>query len=173
MRAKLLTILEYPDPRLQRRAIAVDQIDDSLRQLMDDMLATIYATRSIGLAATQVNVLQRVIVVDVSAEQSAPTVFVNPEILSRNTPAMSEEQCLSVPGFAGKVPRSLRLRVRALDRDGKPFELDAEGLLAVCIQHEIDHLDGRLYIDYLSCLKRARIRRQLLARRSTAGVAAS
>jgi peptide deformylase len=170
MPGKLLPILKYPDPRLQIPAAAVplSQIDDSLQKLCDDMLATIYATKSIGLAATQVNVPKRLMVIDVSAEQNTPLVFINPEILSHGTPGMSEEQCLSVPGFSDKVARSLRLTVRAIDRNGSPFELAAEGLLAVCIQHEIDHLNGKLFIDYLSCLKRARLRRRLAARPAAA-----
>jgi peptide deformylase len=155
----------YPDPRLVQRALPVDHIDESLRQLMDDMLATIYETRSIGLAATQVGVHLRLIVADVSEEQNAPLVLVNPEVLSRGMPGMAEEKCLSLPGVTGAVPRDLRIRVRALDRDQAPFELDAEGLLAVCIQHEIDHLDGTLFIDRLPWLKRVSIRRKLAAQR--------
>lgn len=167
-----LTVLEYPDPRLQRRAAPAPQVDDSLRRLADDMLATIYATRSIGLAATQVGALVRLIVLDVSEEQDRPLVLVNPEILSREQACMSEERCLSVPGFVAPVRRYNRVRVRGLDRDGQAVELEAEGVLAVCIQHEIDHLDGKLFIDHLSWLTRVRVRRRL-ARRVTAEAAAS
>lgn len=164
MSATPLTILEFPDPRLQTQASPVKQIDDSLRQLMDDMLATVYATHSVGLAAPQVNVPLRLVVIDVSETHDEPLVFVNPEILSRDLAGMSEEKCLSVPGYVDAVPRDLRVRVRAQDRAGALFELDAEGLLAVCLQHEIDHLDGKLFIDRLPWLKRLRARRMLKAR---------
>lgn len=176
-----LTILEYPDPRLKTRAQPVAAVDDGLRRLMDDMLATLRATQSLGLAATQVDVHLRVIVIDQrrcaqakepegadGEEAAGALVLVNPEILSRELPGMSEEQCLSVPGIAAAVPRSLRVRVRAQGRDGAPFELDAEGLLAVCIQHEVEHLDGTLFIDHLSWFKRLRVRRALRARAATA-----
>jgi peptide deformylase len=176
MNGKCLKILEYPDLRLQRIALPIDkrsgQIDEALRQLMDDMLATIYSTRSIGLAAPQVDVLRRLIVIDVSPQQNSPLVLLNPEILSRSTPGIAEEQCLSVPGVMDKVARALQLQVRALDRNGQTTQFAADGLLAVCIQHEIDHLDGKLFIDYLSCLRRARIRRRLSAQRSAPTAAA-
>jgi peptide deformylase len=157
----VLAILEYPDPRLTTRAAKVDEVDDALRQVIDDMLETMYAAKGIGLAATQVDVHKRVFVLDVSKGKDTPLVFVNPEILSQGDPCMAEESCLSVPGFVDVVKRAVRVRVRALGRDGQPFELDAEGLLAVCIQHELDHLGGTLFVDYLSCLKRARIRKRL------------
>ncbi len=156
-----LTILEYPDPRLRTRATPVATVDDSVRQLLDDMLETMYAAKGIGLAATQVNVHRRMLVVDVSEEKNAPLVFINPEILSREDAGTMQEGCLSVPGFFEDVERAHRARVRALGRDGKAFELDVEGLLAVCVQHEIDHLEGKLFVDYLSELKRTRIRKKL------------
>lgn len=157
----LLPILEFPDPRLRTRAQPVEQVDASLRKLIDDMFETMYAAPGIGLAATQVNVHKRLLVVDVSESRKEPHVFISPEILTRDGAEETEEGCLSVPGVYDKVTRADRIRVRALDRNGKSFEMDAEGLLAVCIQHEIDHLDGKLFVDYLSELKRTRIRRKL------------
>jgi peptide deformylase len=157
----LLPILEFPDPRLRTRAAPVQVVDERIRTLIADLLETMYASKGIGLAASQVDVHERVIVVDVSEGKDTPQVLVNPEILSRELPGMSEESCLSVPGVVDVVKRSLRVRVRALGRDGEPFELSAEGMLAVCIQHEIDHLEGRLFVDLLSCLKRGRIRKLL------------
>jgi peptide deformylase len=156
-----LTILEYPDPRLRTKAVPVDAVDAPLRELIDDMFETMYAARGIGLAATQVNVHRRVLVTDVSEGRTEPRVFINPEILSRDGKAVSQEGCLSVPGYFDEVERAERIRVRALDRDGKAFECDLEGLLAVCVQHEVDHLDGRLFVDYLSELKRQRVRKKI------------
>ena len=157
-----LTILEYPDPRLRTRAAPVAQVDEPLRRLIDDMLETMYAAPGIGLAATQVNVHRRLVVTDVTENRSQPLVFVNPEIISREGSTEAEEGCLSVPGiFDTLTARAERIVVRALDRKGKPFELAADGLLAVCIQHEIDHLEGKLFVDYLSELKRTRIRKKL------------
>lgn len=156
-----LTILEYPDPRLRTVAQPVQAVDDEIRRLIDDMFETMYASRGIGLAATQVNVHRRVLVADVSEDHSRPYAFVNPEVIARDSIATAQEGCLSVPGIYEDVERAQRIRVRALGRDGKPFELEAEGLLAVCIQHEIDHLDGKLFVDYLSELKRQRIRKKL------------
>jgi peptide deformylase len=156
-----LTILEYPDPRLRTRAVPVARVDDEVRRLIDDMLETMYVAKGVGLAATQVNVHRRVLVADVSEMKDQPTVLVNPEILSREETSTTLEGCLSVPGFFEEVSRALRVRVRALGRDGRPFELETEGLLAVCVQHEIDHLDGKLFVDYLSELKRTRIRKKL------------
>ena len=165
-----LTILEFPDPRLRTRAAPVAAVDDSIRTLIDDMLETMYAAPGIGLAATQVNVHKRVLVADVSQEQDQPLAFVNPEIIERDGKTEAEEGCLSVPGIFDKLTtRSARIRVRALGRDGKPFELDAEGLLAVCIQHEMDHLEGKLFVDYLSELKRTRIRKRLEKERRERG----
>jgi peptide deformylase len=157
-----LTILEYPDPRLRTRAVPVAAVDDSVRRLIDDMLETMYAAPGIGLAATQVDVHKRVLVTDVSREQNQPRAFVNPQIVERSGSTEAEEGCLSVPGIFDKLTaRSERIVVRALDRDGQPFELEADGLLAVCIQHEMDHLEGKLFVDYLSELKRGRIRKKL------------
>jgi len=157
----LLPILEFPDPRLRTRAQPVEQVDGALRKLIDDMFETMYAAPGIGLAATQVNVHKRVLVIDVSESRKERLALINPEILKREGVEETEEGCLSVPGVFDKVTRADRIRVRALDRDGKQVEFDADGLLAVCIQHEIDHLDGKLFVDYLSELKRTRIRRKL------------
>ncbi|HEY7701857.1 MAG TPA: peptide deformylase, partial [Candidatus Limnocylindrales bacterium] len=137
-----LTILEYPDPRLRTRAVPVAAVDAPLRELIDDMLETMYAANGIGLAATQVDVHRRLLVADVSEGRNQPRVFINPEILSQDGSTTSQEGCLSVPGYYDDVPRAERVRVRALGRDGKAFEEDLEGLLAICVQHEIDHLDG-------------------------------
>lgn len=156
-----LTILEYPDPRLRTRAEPVKTFDAALRQLAADMLETMYAAPGVGLAATQVNVHRRMLVADVSETHDQPQVLVNPEILSREGVAVREEGCLSVPGIFDEVERAARIRVKAQDLAGQSFELDAEGLLAVCIQHEIDHLEGKLFVDYLSELKRQRIRKRL------------
>jgi peptide deformylase len=156
-----LTILEYPDPRLRTKAVPVARVDDTIRRLIDDMLETMYAAKGVGLAATQVNVHQRVLVADISEEKNSPLVFVNPEILASTDVGTMQEGCLSVPGFFEDVDRAHRARVRALGRDGKAFEIDAEGLLAVCVQHEMDHLEGKLFVDYLSELKRTRIRKKL------------
>ncbi len=157
----LLDILTFPDARLRRTAEPVEQVNDEVRGLIDDMLETMYAAPGIGLAAIQVNVPQRVIVIDISEAHDSPLCLVNPEILDRQGDEEMDEGCLSVPGFFETVRRAERIRVRALNRDGEPFELDADGLLAVCIQHEIDHLDGRLFVDHISSLKRQRIRKKL------------
>lgn len=156
-----LTILHFPDERLRTVAKPVEQVDDNLRALIDDMFETMYDAPGIGLAATQVNVHQRLIVIDVSEEKNEPLVLINPEILEKTGVEEMDEGCLSVPGIYEKVQRADRIKVRALDRHGKPFELETDGLLAVCIQHEIDHLDGKLFVDYLSSLKRQRIRKKL------------
>lgn len=157
----ILNILHFPDPRLRTRAAPVTQVDASIRQLVDDMFDTMYDAPGIGLAATQVNVHQRVIVIDVSEEKNEPRVFINPEIISRDGVEEMDEGCLSVPGVYETVERAERVKVRALNRDGQPFELETDGLLAVCIQHEMDHLEGKLFVDYLSSLKRERIRKKL------------
>ncbi|MBX3695636.1 MAG: peptide deformylase [Steroidobacteraceae bacterium] len=157
----LLTILEYPDPRLRTRAEPVTVFDEAFGRLVDDMFETMYAAPGIGLAATQVNVHQRLIVIDISEERNERHVFVNPEILGKSGTAVTEEGCLSVPGIFDEVQRASRVRVRARDRHGIEFEQDLEGILAVCLQHEIDHLDGKLFVDYLSDLKRERIRKKL------------
>ncbi len=164
-----LTILEYPDPRLRTRAAPVAAVDDALRRLIDDMLETMYAANGIGLAATQVDVHQRLLVADISEEHNEPRVFINPELIAREDIGTMQEGCLSVPGIYDDVERAQRIRVRALDRKGKSFELDADGLLAVCIQHEIDHLDGKLFVDYLSEMKRERIRKKLEKERKLQG----
>jgi len=156
-----LEILHFPDPRLRTRAAPVALVDNQLRTLVDDMLETMYAAPGIGLAATQVNVHKRVVVIDLSKEQNQRLVLINPEITDKQGVEEMEEGCLSVPGVYERVERADRIRVRALNREGQVFELDADGLLAVCIQHEIDHLDGKLFVDYLSQLKRQRIRKKL------------
>lgn len=157
----ILHILHFPDPRLRTRAAPVTQVDATIRRLVDDMFDTMYDAPGIGLAATQVNVHQRVIVIDVSEEKNEPRVFINPEIISRDGVEQMDEGCLSVPGVYETVERAEKVKVRALNRDGQPFELEADGLLAVCIQHEMDHLEGKLFVDYLSSLKRERIRKKL------------
>lgn len=156
-----LTILEFPDPRLRRKAVAVESVDEKIRTLVDDLLETMYDAPGIGLAATQVDVHKRVLVADLSEDKSAPLVLINPEILSRDGVEITEEGCLSVPGVYEKVERAEHITVKALDRDGNSVEMEAHGLLAVCIQHECDHLDGKLFVDYLSELKRQRIRTRL------------
>ena len=157
----ILDILHFPDARLRNTARPVEQVDDSVRKLIDDMFETMYEAPGIGLAAIQVNRPQRVIVVDISEERNQPLALVNPEILEKHGEETMDEGCLSVPGIYETVQRAERVRVRALDREGKSFEMDVDGLLAVCIQHEIDHLDGKLFVDYLSNLKRQRIRKKL------------
>lgn len=173
----LLEILEYPDPRLRTRAAPVTEFDAALSRLIDDMFETMYAAPGIGLAATQVNVHQRLLVMDISQDRSAPMVFINPEILDRQQVGVMEEGCLSVPGFFDEVERAQRVRVRAQDRHGITFERELSALEAVCLQHEIDHLDGKLFVDYLSMLKRDRVRRKLEKERrdrpARASVAAS
>lgn len=156
-----LAILEYPDPRLRKTAAPIQKVDDAVRQLADSMLETMYAANGVGLAATQVDVHKRLLVLDISEERNQPLVLINPEILKAEGLAPAEEGCLSLPGIYDKLSRATHIRVRALGRDGQPFEMDAEGLLAVCIQHEMDHLEGKLFVDYLSELKRQLIRRRL------------
>src|SRR5690606_13092167 len=158
----ILDILEFPDLRLRRKATPVTEVNDALRQTIDDMFETMYAAPGIGLAATQVNVHKQLIVIDISEEKDTPLVFINPEIeIIDNTLSEYDEGCLSVPGFYETVSRPSTVRVTALDRDGQRFELETDGLLATCIQHEIDHLNGKLFVDYLSKLKRERIRSKL------------
>jgi peptide deformylase len=159
----LLTILEFPDPRLRKKAVTVTVVDDALRRTIDDMFETMYAAPGIGLAATQVNVHKRLLVLDISEEKNEPLVFINPEIEVLDPDVRGyEEGCLSVPGYYEEVCRPRRIRVKALNRNGQPFELVAEDLMAVCLQHEVDHLDGKLFVDYLSTLKRQRIKNKLL-----------
>jgi peptide deformylase len=155
------TILEFPDQRLRTRAQPVTQFDAALGQLIDDMFETMYAAPGIGLAATQVDVHKRVLVIDVSEARNEPLVFINPEILSREGVAETEEGCLSVPGIFDQVKRAAKVRVRSQDRTGAVVERDLDDVLAVCIQHEMDHLEGKLFVDYLSDLKRQRIRKKL------------
>ena len=158
----VLDILRYPDARLHKVAKPVQTVDDDIRRLVDDMAETMYAAPGIGLAATQVDVHLRVVVIDVSEERNDLRVFINPEIVTKSEESkVYEEGCLSVPGIYDEVERPDRVTVRALDRDGTPFTLEADGLLAVCIQHEIDHLDGKVFVQYLSRLKQSRIRAKL------------
>ena len=157
----IMSILEFPDPRLRKKAVPVADVDDDLRSLIDDMFETMYAAPGIGLAATQVDVHKCLLVTDVSQEKNDPRVLINPEILEKDGAAITEEGCLSVPGYFEEVERAETIRVRYLDRDGEAVEQDVEGMLAVCIQHEIDHLNGRLFVDYLSEAKRQRIRKKL------------
>ena len=157
----LLPILECPDPRLRTRAEPVRQFDAALKQLIADMLQTMYAAPGIGLAATQVNVHRQLLVMDVSSEKNQPQIYINPQIVTRDGVEVSEEGCLSVPNVFEEVERAARVQLRAQDADGQPFERDLEGLAAVCLQHEMDHLAGKLFVDYLSGLKRERIRRKL------------
>ncbi|MBS0458377.1 MAG: peptide deformylase [Proteobacteria bacterium] len=168
-----LNILEFPDPRLRTVAKPVAVVDDALRALIDDMLETMYAAPGIGLAATQVDVHQRLLVLDVSENGAAPMAFINPEILERDGEQVYQEGCLSVPGIYADVHRANRVRVRALDRDGQPFELEAQGVLAVCIQHELDHLAGKLFVDYLSPLKRDLVKKKLAKARKEAAAKAA
>ena len=157
----LLDILYYPDAQLRRTAAAVSNVDGKVVSLVDHMLETMYDAPGIGLAATQVNVHQRVVVIDVSEENDTPLVFINPEVLLAEGSAEMQEGCLSIPGVYETVKRPAEIKIAAIDREGNPFEMDTDGLLAVCIQHEIDHLNGKLFVDYLSPLKRNRIRKRM------------
>lgn len=157
----ILHILNYPDPRLRIKAMPVQTVNDETRRLIDDMLETMYNAPGIGLAAPQVDVSKRVIVIDISEHRNDPLCLVNPEILERQDIEQMEEGCLSVPGIYEVVERAARVRVRGLNREGKPIVMDVGGLLAVCIQHEIDHLEGKLFVDYLSEMKRKRIRKKV------------
>ncbi|MGA1740799.1 MAG: peptide deformylase [Pseudohongiellaceae bacterium] len=160
----LLEILEFPDPRLRKKALPVDTVDAALKQTIDDMFETMYAASGIGLAATQVNIQKRLLVMDLAGDDEAPEpmVFINPEITVLDPePYRHEEGCLSVPGYFEFVERPRKVLINALDREGLAFEIEAEGLLAVCIQHEVDHLNGKLFVDYISALKRQRIKSKL------------
>ena len=159
----LLEILQHPDPRLRQKAAPVTQFDDALQRLIDDMFETMYAAPGVGLAATQVGIPKRLAVMDTSEDKGEPKpmVVINPEIFEAGDRQSMDEGCLSVAGYSDKVDRYNKLKMRALDRHGQPFELEAEGLMAQAIQHEIDHLDGKLYIDYLSSLKRERLRKKM------------
>jgi peptide deformylase len=161
----LLPILEFPDPRLRTIAKPIAQVDDRLRQLIDDMLETMYEAPGIGLAATQVNVHEQLLVLDISEEHQQPMVFINPEITAFDGTQTYQEGCLSVPGIYADVKRHNQITVRALDRNGQAFEIQADGLLAVCIQHEMDHLAGKVFVDYLSPLKRELVRKKLAKQR--------
>ena len=156
-----LKILEFPDARLRTKATPVETVDDALRALISDMFETMYAAPGIGLAATQVDVHKRLLITDVTPDKSEPHVLINPEILEKDGVTVSDEGCLSVPGYYEEVERAEHIRVRFLDRHGETQEMEAEGLLAVCIQHEMDHLEGKLFVDYLSEAKRQRIRKKL------------
>ncbi|MBT8130360.1 MAG: peptide deformylase [Gammaproteobacteria bacterium] len=166
----LLEILHYPDKRLRTVAEPVDKVDDAIRKLVDDMLETMYAAPGIGLAATQVDVHKRILVMDLSEGRNEPLCLINPEILSSEGVEQTEEGCLSVPDIFETVERAERITVRALDRDGKEFTLDADGLLAVCIQHEMDHLQGNLFVDYLSPLKQMRLKKKMQKARRQAAI---
>lgn len=157
----LLHILRYPDQRLYTVASRVERVDDEIRQLIKDMAETMYAAPGVGLAATQVDIHKRVIVIDISDTRDQLKVFINPELIAKSGESDFEEGCLSVPGIFDKVRRAERITVRATDGDGKQFELEADGLLAVCIQHEMDHLEGKVFVDYLSRLKQQRILKKL------------
>ena len=161
----LLPILQYPDPRLHTVAKPVAQVDDRIRQLVDDMLETMYDAKGVGLAATQINVHERVVVIDTSEERNDPLVLINPEIIwASDEMIVWEEGCLSVPTIYDKVDRHAKVRVRALNRDGETYEFEGEELLAVCVQHELDHLAGKVFVEYLSPLKRNRIKTKLVKR---------
>jgi len=164
-----LDILEYPDPRLRKVAAPVAAVTPDIQKLVRDMAETMYAAPGVGLAATQVDVHKRVIVIDVSEARDRLRVFINPEILAREGEEECEEGCLSVPGYYDRVTRAARITVRALDERGQPFELSADGMLAVCIQHEMDHLTGKVFVDYLSPLKRARLASRLKKKQRLAG----
>lgn len=156
-----LTILRYPDPRLRTKAKPVVEVDDTVRKIVDDMFETMYAAPGIGLAATQVDIHQQIIVIDVSENKENPLCLINPEIIKKDGVEEMEEGCLSVPEYYAKVQRAETVTIKALDRDGKEYTLDADELLAVCIQHEIDHLNGKVFVDYLSPLKQQRVRKKL------------
>ncbi len=158
----ILNILEFPDPRLRTVAEPVAEVDDSIRQLIDDMFETMYDAPGIGLAASQVNVHKQVVVMDISEDQKDPLVFINPEVEVIDDATLPyDEGCLSIPGFYETIDRPSNIIVRALDRNGEPFTLEPDGLLAICIQHELDHLKGKLFVDYVSPMKRDRIRKKL------------
>lgn len=157
----LLDILHFPNPRLRKKAVPIKEVTDAIRQLADDMLETMYDAPGVGLAANQINIQKRIVVIDISEDKSNPLVFINPEIIGKQGEREHEEGCLSVPEAYEVVTRADTIRVKALNRDGDEFEMDADELLATCIQHEIDHLDGKLFVDYISNLKRQRIKKRL------------
>jgi peptide deformylase len=164
----LLPILHYPDPRLHKVARAVAAVDDRIRKLITDMAETMYAAPGIGLAATQVDVHERVLIIDISEARNHLQAFINPEIIESSGEAENEEGCLSVPGFFDTIRRAERIKVRALNSQGEPFIIETDGLLAVCIQHEIDHLEGKVFVEYLSRLKQQRIAAKLKKQQRTA-----
>ncbi|TNG93813.1 peptide deformylase [Pasteurellaceae bacterium USgator11] len=157
----ILTVLKYPDERLRNKAALVDKVDDAVRTIIDDMFDTMYHDEGIGLAATQVDIHRQIIVIDIEGDKQQQIVLINPEILASSGETGIEEGCLSIPGCRGLVPRKEKVTVKALDRNGNPFTLEADELLAICIQHEIDHLNGVLFVDYLSPLKRQRIKQKM------------
>ncbi len=157
----ILDILHYPDTRLRTKAAPVEHVDDKLKQLIDDMFETMYDAPGIGLAATQVNVHKQLVVIDISKSKDEPLCFINPELIELNGEKISEEGCLSVPEYFADIKRAESIKVRALDCTGKEFELETDGLLALCIQHEIDHLNGKLFVDYLSPLKQQRVKKKM------------
>lgn len=157
----ILDVLHFPDPRLRKKAVPVSRVDEDIRSLARDMLETMYAQHGVGLAATQVNIQKRLLVMDVSEDRNSPLVLINPEIIARSGERESQEGCLSVPGYYDTVQRSEQVRARFLDEQGEVVERELDGLLSVCLQHEIDHLNGRLFIDYLSPLKRQRLRKKI------------
>src|SRR5579862_6316689 len=165
----LLDILEYPDPRLRKVAAVIPAVTPEIQKLVGDMAETMYSAPGVGLAATQVNVHKRLIIIDISEDRNDLKVFINPQIVTADGEAEREEGCLSVPGYYDKVTRAARITVRAQDRKGDPFVLDAEGMLAVCVQHEIDHLNGKVFVDYLSPLKRAHLSARLKKKQRLAG----
>lgn len=158
----ILSILEFPDPRLRTVAKPVDKVDKRIMELVDDMYETMYQEHGVGLAATQVDVHKRVIVIDTSEDKNNPICLINPELINQSGEEKSDEGCLSVPGIFEPVVRAETIKVQALDQQGKSFELEADGLLAICIQHEMDHLLGKLFVDYLSPLKQQRIKKKML-----------
>ena len=160
----LLDILVYPDDRLRKVAAPVSAVDDAVRSLVDDMFETMYDAPGVGLAATQIDVHERIVVIDVSEDKDEPLTLINPEILDSKGKLVGEEGCLSIPGIYENVDRAESIVFKALDREGVPYEMEADGLLAVCVQHEVDHLDGKLFVDYLSALKKRRIRKKMLKR---------
>lgn len=158
----LLDILVYPDDRLRKVAAPVSAVDDETRRVVDNMFETMYDAPGIGLAATQVDIHERIVVIDVSEDKDDPLTLINPEIVRTEGKLAGEEGCLSIPGVYENVDRAEAIVFRALDRDGVSYEMEADGLLAVCVQHEVDHLDGKLFVDYLSALKKRRIRKKML-----------
>jgi len=157
----LLSILRYPDTRLRKKAKPVERVDSTIQQIVDDMFETMYDAPGIGLAATQVNVHQQIVVIDVSEEKNEPLCLINAEILELEGTEESEEGCLSVPDYYATVKRAEKVKVKALNREGEAFEVETDGMLAICIQHELDHLQGKVFVDYLSPLKQSRVRKKL------------